>query len=264
MPAGLLNHAANSDELTAACQQRFLTVIAPGAAEAIRRALAGTDGLRRHFLARQTVLRATRIVLVPPEPPAAGPNPVLTADLQGIDPESAAVLLARLAADSLTRERSTGEPESCGTTEPLAMEMIANNLFNDRDDNGDLLGRYRLLWMHYGTRLKRFPPRRPPAEMLLEATGISFDELTTLGFAYWTRVPAHRHRPEMRPPDRAEHCIRSATIDRCRSSHLPGIPGSSLTFRRPSAAEPASWLSPPAGKSSRSEPRGGCAPGRTT
>jgi hypothetical protein len=30
------------------------------------------------------------------------------------------------------------------------MEMIASNLFNDRDDNGDLLGRYRLLWLEYG------------------------------------------------------------------------------------------------------------------
>jgi hypothetical protein len=70
------------------------------------------------------------------------------------------------------------------------MEMIANNLFNDRDDNGDLLGRYRLLWMHYGSRLTRFTPRRPAAEMLLEATGISFDELTTLAFAYWAHIRA--------------------------------------------------------------------------
>lgn len=139
-----------------------------------------------------------RIVLVPPEPRAAGPNPALTADLEGIDPESAAVLLAHLAADSLTQERSTGEPEFCGTTEPLAMEMIANNLFNDRDDIGDLLGRYRLLWMHYGTRLKRFLPRRPPAEMLLEATGISFDELTTLGFAYWTHIQSCRPGDQVR------------------------------------------------------------------
>lgn len=50
------------------------------------------------------------------------------------------------------------------------MEVIANNLFNDRDDNGDLLGRCRLLWMHHGTHLTRFTPRRPPTEMLLEAT----------------------------------------------------------------------------------------------
>ena len=100
------------------------------------------------------------------------------------------MLLVHLAADSLNQERRDDEPRFCGTTESLAMEMIANNLFNDRDDNGDLLGRYRLLWMHYGSRLTRFTPRRPAAEMLLEATGISFDELTTLAFAYWAHIRA--------------------------------------------------------------------------
>jgi uridine phosphorylase len=193
-----LNHASNSDELTDVYQQRFLEVIAPTAAQALRRALVGADGLQRRFLARQTVLRSIRLVLVPPAPPDAGPDPALAADLVGIDPESAAVLLAHLAADSLIQERQPGEPRFCGTTERLAMEMIANNLFNDRDDNGDLLGRYRLLWMHYGRRLTHFPPRRPPAEMLREATGISFDELTTLGFAYWAHIQACRPSDQVR------------------------------------------------------------------
>ena len=52
------------------------------------------------------------------------------------------------------------------------MEMNANNLFNDRDDNGDLLARYRMLWLDYGTRLKEYNPPLPPADMLREATGI--------------------------------------------------------------------------------------------
>jgi len=157
-----LNHAANSDDLTVAYQERFLEVVADDAADAIRRALAGgTDGQRRWFLARRVVLRAIRLVLVPPGP--AAPDPAITAELAPIDPESAAVLLVHLAADALTQERRDDEPRFCGTAESLAMEMIANNLFNDRDDNGDLLGRYRLLWVHYGSRLKRFTPgvRRP-------------------------------------------------------------------------------------------------------
>jgi hypothetical protein len=185
-----LNHAANSDELTVAYQERFLDVVAADAADAIRRALAGgVDGQRRWFLARQVVLRAIGLVLIPPAPAGpAGQDPALAADLAEIDPESAAVLLVHLAADSLTQERRDGEPRFCGTAESLAMEMIANNLFNDRDDNGDLLGRYRLLWLRYGSRLTRFTPRRPPAEMLLEATGISFDDLTTLAFAYWAHI----------------------------------------------------------------------------
>ena len=37
---------------------------------------------------------------------------------------------------------------------------------------GTCSARYRLLWMDYGNRLTRFTPRRPPADMLREATGI--------------------------------------------------------------------------------------------
>jgi hypothetical protein len=182
-----LNHAANSDELTLAYQERFLAVTAPSAAAAIRHALGGgIDGRPRWFLARQVVLRAMRLVLVPPA--SATPDPALAADLVGIDPETAAVLLVHLAADALTQERRDGEPRFCGTAESLAMEIICNNLFNDRDDNGDLLARYRLLWKDCGARLTRFPLRRPPAELLDEATGIGFDDITTLGFAYWAHI----------------------------------------------------------------------------
>jgi hypothetical protein len=127
-----------------------------------------------------------RLVLVPPDPAAGpGPGPAIAADLDGIDPETASVLLVHLAADALHQERRADEPRFCGTAESLAMEMIANNLFNDRDDNGDLLGRYRLLWRDYGERLRRFTPCRPPALMLREAAGIEFDDMVTLAVAYW-------------------------------------------------------------------------------
>jgi hypothetical protein len=130
-----LNHASNSDELTAAYMERFLKVVAADTAEAIRRAMAGgSDGQRRWFLARQVVLRAIRLILVPPA--SAAPDPALVTDLENIDPESAAVLRVHLAADSLRQERRDDEPRFCFTSESLAMEMIANNLFNDRHDNG--------------------------------------------------------------------------------------------------------------------------------
>lgn len=112
-----LNHAANSDELTAAYQERFLAIVAADAAD-IRHALSGTiDGRSRWFLARQIVLRAMQLVLVPPGP--TGPDPVPAADLAGVDPESAAVLLVHLAAESLTQERRDDEPRFCGTAESL-------------------------------------------------------------------------------------------------------------------------------------------------
>ncbi len=183
----ILNHAATSDELTEPFAKRFLERIAPDAAETVRRAMAGgIDGFRRWFLARQLVLRAMRQVLLPPAAAAeAAPPPALEASLDGIDPETAAVLLVHLAGDALHQERRPGEARFCGTAESLAMEMNANNLFNDRDDNGDLLARYRKLWLDYGTRLKRYTPRLPPADMLREAAGIGFDEMITLAFAYW-------------------------------------------------------------------------------
>ena len=183
----ILNHAATLVELTEPFAERFLERIAPDAAETVRRAMAGgIDGFRRWFLARQLVLRAMRLVLVPP-PAAAGaaPDPALEASLDGIDPETAAVLLVHLAGDALCQERQPGEARLCGTAESLAMEMNANNLFNDRDDNGDLLARYRMLWLDYGTRLKKYTPRLPPADMLREATGIGLDERISLAFAYW-------------------------------------------------------------------------------
>jgi hypothetical protein len=183
----ILNHAATSVELTEPFAERFLERIASDAAETVRRAMAGgIDGFRRWFLARQLVLRAMRLVLVPP-PAAAGaaPDPALEASLAGIEPETAAVLLVHLAGDALCQERKPGEARLSGTAESLAMEMNANNLFNDRDDNGDLLARYRMLWLDYGTRLKRYTPRLPPADMLREATGIGLDETITLAFAYW-------------------------------------------------------------------------------
>jgi hypothetical protein len=190
-----LNHAATSDALTLDAQQRYLDEMVPDAAQALRHALAGgIDGQRRRFLARQLVLRAMRLVLVPPEP-AAGRDldRALQDRLDGMSAPAAAVLLVHLVGDALHQERSENEPRFCGTSEQLAMEMIANNLFYDRDDNGDLLARYRMLWLDYGPRLKRFTPRQPPADMLCEAAGIGLDEMITLAFAYWACLQARGH-----------------------------------------------------------------------
>jgi hypothetical protein len=189
----VLNHAATRDALTLPVQDRYLDRMRPEVAGAVRHALAGgVDGQRRWFLARQLVLRAMRLVLVPPDVATQGsPDPVLQADLAGIiDPETAAVLLVHLVGDALYGERRDGEPRFCGIPESFAMEMIANNLFYDRDDVGDLLARYRMLWLDYGACLERFTPRLPPADMLREAAGIGLDEMITLAFLYWSCLQA--------------------------------------------------------------------------
>jgi hypothetical protein len=188
-----LNHATNDPALLEQFQQRFLARVAPDVAEVMRRALAGhIDGQPRRFLARQIVLLALRLVLVSPEPLSA-PDASLTAGLANLDPETAAVLLAHLAADAITQQRPPDERRFAGTTESLAMEVIASHLFNERDDPGDLLARHRLLWTHYGDHLKSVTLRRRPIELLAEATGLDFDDLTALGFAYY--AVALKYRP---------------------------------------------------------------------
>jgi hypothetical protein len=134
-------------ELTLQYQERFLAQVAGDVAAVIRRVLeGGVDGQRRRFLARQVVLRALRLVLVPPvRDPFRPPDPSVATALADFGPEAAAVLLVHLAADALTQEQRDDEPRFGSAPESLAMEMIANNLFNDHDDEGDLIARYRLL-----------------------------------------------------------------------------------------------------------------------
>ena len=187
-----LNHATNDMALLEAYQDRFMERVAPDVAKIARVALAGgIDGQRRRFLARQVVLLALRLVLVPPDPAQAA-DASLASGLANLDPETAAILLAHLAADSITQQRAADEPRFGGTAQSLAMEVIASHLFNERDDPGDLLARYRLLWTRYGSQLKGVQLRRQPVELLEEATGREFDDLTALGFAYYAAGLTHR------------------------------------------------------------------------
>lgn len=186
-----LNHATNDLALLAAYQDRFIARIAPDLAEVMRLALAGSiDGQRRRFLARQIVLLALRLVLVSPDPVPVDAN--LAACVANLDPETAAVLLAHLAADAITQQRQDNEPRFGGTAESLAMEVIASHLFNEREDPGDLLARYRLLWTRYGDQLKHVQLRHRPVELLEEATGLEFDDITALGFAYYAAALSYR------------------------------------------------------------------------
>jgi hypothetical protein len=113
------------------------------------------------------------------------------------------VLLAHLAADAIAQQRQDNEPPFGGAAESLAMEVIASHVFNERDDPGDLLAQYRLLWTRYGDQLKRVQLRRRPVELLEEATGLDFDDLTALGFGYyaapWPTGRTRRWRSALSP-----------------------------------------------------------------
>lgn len=185
-----LNHAVNArdDEMHLAYRARFLEALAPDAAQAAEVAMAGRiDGRTRWLLSRQMILQTMRTVLVAPES-AVAPDPGLVEHLAGIGAETAAIVLVHLTADSYHPDRGEGEPELGGTSESLFMEVVANNLHNDRDDDGDMLGRYRLIWKDIGGSLTRVTPRRPPVDMLREATGIDLDDLTALAYGFWAHA----------------------------------------------------------------------------
>jgi hypothetical protein len=189
-----LNHAALHEELTLQYQERFLNQVEGDAGAVIRRAVAGgVDGRPRRFLARQVVLRALHLVLVPPaRDPSRAPDPAVVAALKGFGPEAAAVLLVHLAADALTQEQRSDGPRFGSAPEALARELIANNLFNEQDDDGDLMARYRLLWREYGPRLRKYALRQPPDALLQNVTQLEFDDMTVLGFAYYAHARMHR------------------------------------------------------------------------
>jgi hypothetical protein len=136
---------ATRDELTQPVQDRYLAGMRPEAAGAVRPAVAGgVDGQRRWFLATSSCCARCGRSSSPPEAAVKGsPDPVLETDLAGvIAPETAAVLLVHLVDDAVYGEIPDGGPRFCGIPEPMAMEMIANNLFYDRDDVWDLLAQF--------------------------------------------------------------------------------------------------------------------------
>ncbi|MEU6201142.1 hypothetical protein [Streptomyces sp. NPDC047061] len=186
-----LNHATTRDDLLQSYLQRFLIRLAPDAGLRLQAALAGSvDGQRRRFLARQIVLRAMRaVMLADRNAGVATPDAEISTALAPLGLETCAVLLIHLAADSLSSQRPPGEPLLGGTAQSLAMEMIANNLFNEAEDPGDLLARHRLLWTRYSDNIPT--ARQHPLEMLEEATGLTLNDITALGFAYNSGIMTH-------------------------------------------------------------------------
>ncbi len=188
----VLNHVTRHKELKAQYQERFLAQIPPDDAAALQTALTGgIDGVPRVFLVRQIVLRAMRLILVPPDLPKVS-DPDVASMLADVGLEVAAVLLVHLAADALAKERTADEPRLGSTSESLSMEMVANSLFKEHDDIGDMLARYRLLWIDYGNNLTRDPARAAPVTLLREATGLNIDDIIALGFGFYAYVLAHK------------------------------------------------------------------------
>jgi hypothetical protein len=94
----------------------------------------------------------------------------------------------------------------------LAMETVANSLFNAPIEFGDMLARTRLLWTDYEQRLTRAKPRLPLRDLLREASGLDLDDLLVLTFG----VFAHANTAAAgaaQPLDLASTQLPKATID---------------------------------------------------
>ncbi|MEY9912818.1 hypothetical protein ABIA35_009085 [Catenulispora sp. MAP12-49] len=183
-----LNHAMFNDEHMKHHFEKFLSRISPQMAAFVSAAMDGTfDGQPRSFLSRQGVLRALRDVLVTNHTQAPATDDIDTV-VRHIDVETAAVVLVHLAAGEMGRERDSDQERFAGMPATLAMEMVANNYFNAVGDPGSALARTWSLWNDYGTRVTGIPMRKSPPEMLEEAAGIGFGDLTALGFAYYAHA----------------------------------------------------------------------------
>jgi hypothetical protein len=142
-------------------------------------------------LARQPVLRAMRLVLTAAAR-EGDPDARIANFLTGVDPETAAVMLVHLAADSLGQRPPECEPQLGGTGESLAMEVVCNQIFNEPHDVGGTLSRTWALWTRNAVGIKREQLVRDPLWLLEEATGLKHAELLALAFAYWSKTVEER------------------------------------------------------------------------
>lgn len=195
----LLNQAAADKSLQKQYEDQYLSMIHPDVARSAKLALqGGIDGKPRAFLARQCTLRALRAVLVPPTNipglPAAEasalPGPFENL-LRGMPLVVAGILLVHITAAEMNRSRPANEPTLARLPESLAMEIVANNIFNEIENPGALLARTWMLWRDYGPRVSPAKARRPPLEMLTDATGLDFGDLLAIAFCYYAKAMAY-------------------------------------------------------------------------
>lgn len=188
----LLNHATTNDELGARLEANFLGGIASGLAQRARAALTGAfDSTPRHLLARGPILRTMRAVLSSSSnDPAAIAAARETAGLppSGMDLTLAATMMTHLVGDAMGSRSSPGEPLLAGMPTSLAMELVQNTLFHQKEDIGDLLGRTGILWYSLDHTALSPRPRRPLPELVQEATGAPIEHLAATGMALWARA----------------------------------------------------------------------------
>jgi hypothetical protein len=190
-----LNQISRRVDLAEAFRRHLATEIDADLALSLNDAMDSPAGHpRRVLLARPCILRAMRWVAehAPPGQPPNGP---------ALQPASLAraMLLVHLVAEGMgARIKSGRDTRVGGLTESLALELVCNGLSTRRDNEGSMLARTRLLYEHYGARLRRALPRAAPLLMVEEALGMPFDHALAVGFAYY--AAAEDNDPLRAPP----------------------------------------------------------------
>jgi hypothetical protein len=161
-------------------------------------------GPPRVLIARQPLLLALKMVLENPSPGVGTSDPFVVA-----------TLLSHYAArhSYAGRRQSEASRKIAGFSEQLAMEIVANHLFNMPLDFGDLLARTRLLWTAYEERLVRYKARRPLGELLVEATGLGLDDLLVLAFGVFAHADSGK-AGDAQPLDLTSTGLPQDSIDR--------------------------------------------------
>jgi hypothetical protein len=134
----------------------------------------------RVFLARQCLLTAMKVVLT---------QPTAVATKGEIPPAMAAIMLSHAIGTLLSDEKGSQKEEELAAGVPLdtTLSVLQNSIFYQNDDLYSRLDRTLRLWIDYGQSLRREVPRKAPAQLFLEASGLEIEDALALAFAAFTR-----------------------------------------------------------------------------
>ncbi len=197
----LLSSQWANTELRSAIVAAFVAGLHPETRARLEAALSRQSD-RRVFLARQPLLGAMRAILV------HGADDPTSAPPSSRSPEVAAVVLSHAVGSGLAkREYDDDTPTIAGMPAELAIDLTCNITFNGEDDTFSLLHRTLRLWREYGPVAADLLDGEQPEQLLLDAVGLSIDDLVSLAFALFTSqqqaAPGALLPIEMKPIDTA-------------------------------------------------------------
>lgn len=176
----ILNRAVNDDDLRRRVQAEFSAFLQPATRERFENLISRGGQAQRWFIARQPVLMALREVL--------SRDPV-TEPRGGLPPLVAALILTHALAMGLNAQRADDDGRTLGGfPASLGMEIICNEAFHESDDVYALIDRHVRLWRDFGARVSAPSPRKPPVELLEEASGLDLMTILAAGFGLYAHV----------------------------------------------------------------------------